>query len=137
MDMIAVKEALIASKQEELKKLNAQKLRQYDLLEQGIYTADIFLERSDINAQQIQACTKSIEDLQSELEHDQQLLAQKNTFIPRCENLLSNYWTWDVKTRNNVLKELIERIDYSKDTKNTFGNGNDITFSLDIYPKIQ
>ena len=137
MDMIAAKEALIASKKEDLKKLNAQKLKQYDLLEQGIYTSEIFLERSSINAQQIQACTKSLEDLQVELEHDQQLLAQKNTFIPRCENLLSNYWSWDAKTRNDVLKELIERIDYSKDAKNAFRKGDDITFSLDIYPKIQ
>ena len=127
----------VTGRAEELKKLNAQKLKQYDLLEQGIYTSEIFLERSSINAQQIQSCTKSIEDLQVELEHDQQLLAQKNTFIPRCENLLSNYWSWDAKTRNDVLKELIERIDYSKDTKNAFRKGNDITFSLDIYPKIQ
>ena len=137
MDVITAKESLVASKQEELKKINEQKLKLYDFLEQGVYTTEIFLERSNNNAQQIQTCTQTIENLQAELEHDRQLLAQKNTFIPRCENLLSNYWSWDVKTRNDVLKELIEKIEYSKDTKNAFRKGDEITFSLDIYPKIQ
>ena len=137
MGVITAKESLVATKQDELKKLNEQKLKLYDFLEQGIYTTEIFLERSNNNAQQIQACTKTIENLQAELEHDRQLLAQKSTFIPRCENLLSNYWSWDVKTKNDVLKELIEKIEYSKDTKNAFRKGDEITFSLDIYPKIQ
>lgn len=136
-DVITAKETLIAAKQEELERLNAQKLKQYDLLEQGIYSPDVFLERSGRNAQQIKDCTKSIEDLEKELEHDRQLLAQKNVFIPHCENLLSNYWDWDVKTRNDVLKELIDRVEYTKDTKNAFRKGNEITFTLDLYPKIQ
>lgn len=136
-DVITAKETLIAAKQEELERLNAQKLKQYDLLEQGIYSPDVFLERSGRNAQQIKDCTQSIEDLEKELEHDRQLLAQKNVFIPHCENLLSNYWDWDVKTRNDVLKELIDRVEYTKDTKNAFRKGNEITFTLDLYPKIQ
>ena len=78
-----------------------------------------------------------ISGLKEELEHDQQLLEQKNTYIPKCENLLSHYWEWDIKTRNDVLKDLIEKIEYNKDTKNTYGHGDVINFTLDIYPKLQ
>ena len=136
-DIIQAKEILISEKQSYLSKLQEQKNKQYDFLEQGIYTTEIFLERSAATAEEIKNCESAIEQLEAELIHDRKLLAQKNNFIPRCEYLLSNYWDWDVKTRNDVLKELIEKVEYSKDTKNHFMKGNEITFSLDIFPKIQ
>lgn len=136
-DIIQAKELLISDKRTYLSKLQEQKNKQYDFLEQGIYTTEIFLERSAATAEEIRNCEAAIDQLETELAHDQKLLAQKNNFIPRCEYLLSNYWDWDVKTRNDVLKELIEKVEYSKDTKNHFMKGNEITFSLDIFPKIQ
>ena len=136
-DIIQAKELLISEKRTYLSKLQEQKNKQYDFLEQGIYTTEIFLERSAATAEEIKNCESAIDQLETELAHDQKLLAQKNNFIPRCEYLLSNYWDWDVKTRNDVLKELIEKVEYSKDTKNHFMKGNEITFSLDIFPKIQ
>ena len=36
------KKKLIAEKERELEKLNVQKMKQYDLLEQGIYTTEVF-----------------------------------------------------------------------------------------------
>ena len=38
---------------------------------------------------------------------------------------------------NKMLKSLIEKVTYSKDTKNAYGKGNEIGFQLDIFPKIQ
>ena len=38
---------------------------------------------------------------------------------------------------NKMLKSLIEKVVYSKDTKNAYGKGNEIGFQLDIFPKIQ
>nr|DAH86476.1 MAG TPA: integrase [Caudoviricetes sp.] len=137
MDVITAKEKLLSINQEQLRKLNSQKVKQYELLEQGIYTSEVFLERSEATSKQIKECMNVISGLKEELEHDQQLLEQKNTYIPKCENLLSHYWEWDVKTRNDVLKDLIEKIEYNKDTKNTYGHGDVINFTLDIYPKLQ
>lgn len=137
VDIIAAKEKILVEKRAELDNLTAQKARQYDLLEQGVYTTEIFLERSGATAKQIRDCSAAIERISSELDHDRELLAQKFNFIPKCEHLLSNYWDWDIPTRNSVLKELIERIDYTKDSKNGFKHGDEITFTLDIYPKIQ
>lgn len=136
-DIIIAKENLIKEKQQELQKLSEQKIKQYDFLEQGIYTTEVFLQRSSALADQINHCLDSIEHLEKELEHDRKLLEQKKSFIPKCEHLLSCYWDWDINTRNEVLKELIERIEYTKDTKNTRMNGDEVKFTLDIFPKIQ
>lgn len=136
-DMISSKEILIAEKHAEIKKLNDQKLKQYDLLEQGIYSTEIFLERSKATAAALEACSAAIERLQEELERDRLLLEQRSSFIPRCEDLLAHYWDLDIPTRNRILRELIDKVLYTKDTKNAFLEGDKITFLLDIFPKIQ
>lgn len=137
IEAIQAKEVLLQEQQTALQRLQEQKTKQFDLLEQGIYTTELFLERSNAIAAQIDSCSASIAQIQKDLEHDRKLLDQRSNFIPKCENLLSNYWDWDVTTRNNVLKELIERVEYSKDTKNHFREGDKVTFSLDIFPRIQ
>lgn len=136
-DTVKSKESLILGKERELEKLNNQKMKQYDLLEQGVYTTEIFLERSNAIAEEIRSCQESIEHLKEEIEHDKELIAQRSAFIPKCENLLEIYWDLDTATKNKMLKELIEKVNYTKDTKNAFCRGDEITFALDIFPKIQ
>ena len=136
-NVITLKEKLIEEKEAELKKLDAQKLKQYDLLEQGVYTTDVFLERSKSTAASIEACIESIKGLREEIEHDKKLVEQQAVFIPKCENLLENYWEFDAQTRNKLLRELIEKVNYTKESKNYFLKGDEITFLLDIFPKIQ
>lgn len=135
-DVISEKEILINTKEKELLQLNTQKDRLYDFLEQGIYTTEIFLKRSEELRVRISDCSSSIEKLKVELEHDKKLLEKKYNYIPRCEELLEHYWDWDIKTRNDVLKELIEKIVYSKDKRNHFRREEEVKFTLEIYPKI-
>lgn len=134
---ITSKQNLIHEKENELESLNAQKAKQYDLLEQGIYTTEVFLERAKTIAASIQSCSDTIEKLKEEIKHEQNIIKQQSDFIPRCEELLDNYWSLDTESKNKMLKSLIEKVTYSKDTKNAYGKGNEIGFQLDIFPKIQ
>ena len=136
-DIITAKETLLEEKKSELEQLNLQKTKQFEFLEKGIYTTEIFLERSAAIAKNIDSCSLAIENLENELEHDKMLLEQKNSFAPKCEHLLSNYWDWDIPTRNAVLKELIDHVDYIKASKSAFRKGDEVNFNLIIYPKIQ
>ena len=134
---IVSKQNLIREKESELESLNTQKAKQYDLLEQGIYTTEIFLERAKTISASIQSCSDTIEKLKEEIKHDENIIKQQSDFIPRCEELLDNYWSLDTESKNKMLKSLIEKVTYSKDTKNAYGKGNEIGFQLDIFPKIQ
>lgn len=134
---IVSKQNLIHEKESELERLNNQKTKQYDLLEQGIYTTEVFLERSKAIAESVQACSDSIEKLKEEINRDKVLVEQQSAFIPRCEELLNNYWSLDMESRNKMLKSLIDKVIYTKDSKNAYGRGNEIKFELDIFPKIQ
>ena len=64
-------------------------------------------------------------------------MVQQSDFVPRCEELLNNYWDLNMESRNRMLKNLVEKVVYSKNIKNTYGKGNEINFELDIFPKIQ
>lgn len=134
---ISSKQNLIHEKENELESLNSQKAKQYDLLEQGIYTTEVFLERAKTIATSIQSCSDTIAKLREEIEHDKDIMAQQSDFIPRCEELLDNYLILDTESKNRMLKSLIEKVTYSKDTKNAYGKGNEVSFQLDIFPKIQ
>ena len=134
---IVSKQNLIHEKESELERLNNQKTKQYDLLEQGIYTTEVFLERSKAIAESAQTCSDTIEKLREEISHDKTIIEQQSAFIPRCEELLNNYWNLDMESRNKMLKSLIDKAIYTKDSKNAYGRGNEIKFELDIFPKIQ
>lgn len=128
--------SVIQQHEASLQKLNEQKLRQYDLLEQGVYTTEIFLERSGALADQITSTTAALEKAKKELASEEKRRNNQINLIPKCENLLSNYWDWDIKTRNDVLKELLEKVVYIKTSRNKYGDGNVPTFHLKIYPKV-
>lgn len=134
---ITSKQNLIHEKESKLENLNAQKAKQYDLLEQGIYTTEIFIERSKTIAAAIQTCTDAIKKIKEEVEHDKDIISQQSAFVPRCEEMLNNYWDLDAESKNKMLKSLIEKVVYSKDKRNAYGHGNEASFELDIFPKIQ
>ena len=134
---ISEKEEMIRGKLKEIDILKKKKEKQYDLLEQGIYSTDEFLERSRATAAELSACDTVIYSLRQEIKHEQELQFQRSSFIPKCEDLLTHYWTWDTSTKNQFLRELIEKAVYTKSKRNTWKNGDDVSFTLDIYPKIQ
>ncbi len=133
---LSEKEILLSQKEKEMNLLSDQKGKLYDLLEQGVYSTEVFLERSEELHQRILSVSQSIKQIQKDLEQEQLLLSQKENFIPQCTHILEHYYEWDIATRNNVLKELIDKVIYTKTTKNKKGHGNDITFTLEIYPRV-
>ena len=94
----------------ELKKLEKQQIRLYDLLEQGIYTNEVFIERQ-----------KSISDRKTMLEnicneYREKISQFNNTSIseriPRFRELLNNYNNLDALDKNALLKNIIYKIEY-------------------------
>lgn len=108
----------------------------YDLLEQGVYTTQVFLERSNALTQKINALEsdKSLLelDLQKELEREH----NQATLIPKIENLLEVYDTLtSAKAKNKLLREVIEKAIYIKLTNGRWHNTPD-NFEITIYPTV-
>ena len=68
---------------------------------------------------------------------EKHMLSVENNFIPVVKNIVDGYGTIkDISMKNKLLKAIIKRIEYIKETKNTRGKRDNDNFSLIIYPII-
>ena len=131
--LLKITENNILNLKNELNKLKIQLNKTYDLLEQEIYTKDIFIERSSLLKQQIKDTNNNIIKLESQ---KKQIIAKKNNreiLIPKIENVIDSYFeTNDIKMKNELLKSVLEKVEYTKITPKDKDD-----FKLKLFPKIQ
>lgn len=126
----------LAEQNEELDRLNAQLSRTYDLLEQGVYDTDVFLERSRTLSERIGEVKEKIPQIEIQIETE---LSKENSLenvIPNIEHLLDVYSTLPTaEAKNNMLKDVLEKVVYLKKErawKNAAALDN---FEITIFPK--
>jgi len=133
----------IASKTDLIKRLESeadgykkQLERAYDFLEQGIYTLDVFQERQNALQKSLAKieCGKRI--AREEIVGLEKLRAQKEQFAPKIKHLLDTYETNTNEVNNRILREVIEKVTYKKETPNRKGQRNNANFMLEIFPKL-
>lgn len=117
----------------ELQTLNKQSDSLYDFLEQGIYTTEIFLERSARLESRKEEIGRRIIELKTELQQKEAETSPEK-LIPVFENILDTYWTLDSpQQRNELLKSGIEKAVYVKPEGGRY-SGKERAFSLEIFP---
>ena len=133
---IPEKEAILHTAQETHEQLLQQKEKLYDFLEQGIYSTEVFLERSSALQQRITESSQHIQLLEKDLQEEKERELSIDNFLPACEGLLDYYWNLSVQERNQALRQIIDSIEYKKLQKNKKGNVRNANFELTIKPKI-
>ena len=110
--------------------IKKQKLRLYDLFEQGDYSADVFAERMSLLTDRIATSEAAIEKIKADiaicptaniLEHLEQ----------QTKTLLESYHELNIENKNILLKSIVDRVTYKKE-KPTWGNNFDLTIHLKI-----
>lgn len=115
--------------------LNKQLNNTYELLEQDIYTIDIFKQRNTTIQNDIAETTKALKEAQSEYNSKLREDAVMNSFIPNTEKLLDAYYQLaDAKAKNDILHQILEKVTYIKTEKGT--RNKPAPFNIKIYPKI-
>lgn len=121
----------------ELSALHQQLENTFDLLERGIYSTEVFVKRNQLLTSKISELSTDIEEM--ERNYEEELLREKARyeFIPNIENILELYGGLEqIRTKNELLKTVIGRVDYVKNTPNTKGKRDQANFELTIFPKI-
>lgn len=126
---------ILSGIEKQLDELHDQKERIYKFLEQGIYSIDVFRERSAHNAEEINKLQNTAEKMRNEIDKMNTYQKKRKEFIPKCEHLLSHYNELSVEQKNDCLKELIEKVVYDKNERNKRGEGDRPNFKLHLYPK--
>ena len=121
----------LRSLQAELESLKTQKLKLHDLLEQGVYDINTFLERSQNISNRTDAIQESISLLEQKifLESKQK---DTTTQIAHLKSIIEIYPTLtDAVEKNVLLKSILVKAEYKKE-KNQLKNNFDLT----IFPRL-
>lgn len=114
---------------------NKQSDSLHDLLEQGIYSTETFLERSKNIREKKETNRKERSALEKKLQQFNNFDDVRKIIIPKVENLLIIYK--NLKTsgeKNRMLKEFVEKVTYLK-TDSVRWNANAAIY-LKVYPKL-
>lgn len=131
-NMLNVKTKLRQNLAKELSELEQQKDSLHDFLEKGIYTVDIYLERSAKLTERITDVQKNIAEAELALANEIQYEKARRDIIPKVEHLLAVYEnTADAGLRNKMLKSVLEYTTYRKEQHQK----ND-DFSLILHPRL-
>lgn len=121
--------AILTALHKDLNALETQQDKLYELLEQGIYTYEIFTKRNAVLAQKREELSKAIETAEeqnvSEIDYKQKYIALQEA-IAVLEDPAA-----DVELKNKLLKAAIKKIIYHRETE-CRTKWHDVPFSLDI-----
>ncbi len=130
------KRTMISRIESEINGLQSQLNKAYDFLEQGVYTVEVFQQRSILLKQNIEQLETSLHIINDEIERLEQLRSERELYAPKVRHLLEHYRTNSVEANNRILKEVIDKVYYTKDTPNRRGGLYNANFVLEIFPKI-
>lgn len=133
---LKAKENLLKSLQKKARDLEEQKGNLHDLLEQKVYSIEIFLERSQILAKQIEETKQAIEEAENSLFAEKKRITAMVDTIPTIEHVLETYpKTDDPALKNAMLKNVIDHLTYRKEKGGRWSGAQD-QFTLVLHPKL-
>lgn len=126
----------LESMNNELSNAEKQMNNLYDLLEQGVYTTEKFLERSKIISDRISTLKNDRDKLLTKINDSQIRERNRKEFIPKVEKVLDIYWkTEDPALKNELLKEIVEKAVYNKAIGGRWHAKPD-DFEIVLFPRI-
>ncbi len=115
--------------------LQAQRNQLHDLLEQGVYTPEVFKERSSVLAAKIAGAERALEEARLQLQAEQTLCSASIASLPEFKGILELYLRLQTpKEKNDLLKRVLCRAEYAKTTGGRWEKSN---LYLAVFPKIR
>lgn len=130
---LRLKQSAAGKQRAELSSLSKQIERAHTLLEQGVYTADTFVQRRDLLNQKIAAASEYLSSLQEEINSLETLRSHSE---PQAICLLHTYKTNRPEVNNRLLKELVHKVLYEKNGRCARGKLLNADFSLTVFPNV-
>lgn len=127
-DEIGESKKLIEKAEAEIKALKAQLERAFTLVEQGVYTVELFRERKEKLSAELAEKEAFLSAAEKRLDELQRGGAAQSALIPAAEELLANYDDMIPAEKNALLKAILQKIEYKK--------GSDGKIVIDIFPKL-
>jgi hypothetical protein len=124
-----IQRQLIDRLEKQIADFKKQEVKQYDLLETGIYTNEVFLERNTALREKITLCFSQLEEAKKNLPQAIDYEEKIKTLKAAIDILDDDAATPEQK--NRLLKAIIKKIDYVSD-KNQPRGTNDFKLRIDL-----
>ncbi len=132
-ELLDLKAKSVRKVEKDLDTLRKQLSRTHDLLEQGVYDTETFLERSRSISQRIQEADDTIVRLRDDLAESERIAASRQSIIPKVEKLLDLYAALpNAQAKNELLRDVLERVEYIRPSR----CGDKDRFEVVLYPKL-
>ena len=124
-----IQKQLIDRLEKQMVDFKKQEAKQYDLLETGIYSNEVFLERNTALREKITLCFNQLEEakknLPNAIDYEEKIMTLKEAI-----NIIDDD-TATIEQKNRLLKAIIKNIDYVAD-KNQPKGTNDFKLSITL-----
>ena len=100
-----------------------------EMLEEGIYTKEKYLTRVNILENDLKALKVALNDLKSTNFDESDNIIKT---IPKLELVLNEYWNLDSEQKNRLLKSIISKISYKKDTRKVRNEADIFDVKVDL-----
>ena len=132
---IILSEESIKELKKELEIKNKKLSSIYDYFEEGIYSKEMFIERSNILRKELEQIKKSIEQQQEEIEQQMKRRTETSYTINQIKNVIDIYDDLkNAEEKNALLKTVLKEVKYVKTEKAIKKDSDPERFELDIYP---
>lgn len=100
----------------ELATLNEQKLKLFDFLERGVYSEDVFLQRSKNLDERMSTTESAIQEIKKIINRENSKVNKSD--VIKFEKILEGYKkTNNIQKKNELIKSLVSKIEYTKNEK--------------------
>ena len=113
---------------QEEEKLSNQLEKAFTLVEQGVYTLEVFKERREKLTNAIDEIKDKKRELSEIVVKMEESDAIHSNLVPQTEKLLESYDEMSIDERNKILKEVLHKIEYKKESRGKI--------CIDLYPRL-
>jgi hypothetical protein len=123
----AIQKQLVERLEKQMADFKAQEAKQYDLLETGIYTNEVFVERNSALREKIEACSAQLAETKKSMpqavDYEEKIITLKEAVEALDDD------TVPADKKNRLLKAVIKEIEYTSEKGQPLGTNE---FSLEI-----
>lgn len=127
-DDIAESRTALQKLDEEAEKISTQMENAYNLVEQGIYTLDLFKERREKLNDALDVIKRKRQAIERKVARMEESDDAHSNLIPQTETLLDSYESMSNQERNDMLKTILYKMGYRREA------GGEI--EIDLYPRL-
>lgn len=103
----------ISSCEKEIEEVRKKIDRTCSLLEEEVYTVEMFKERNSALQERLKTLSDRLKELRLSADREDELKRSQSVSV--AQEILDNYDTLDIKTKNRLLKEILVKVDYFPD----------------------